>query len=81
MRRREMIVGGAAWALVAQAEQQQRVGVVLQGGAHFAGVTGLREALSATRFEHGAQPSLLVREGKAIFTSSKRQRESLKAPE
>src|SRR5688500_18360387 len=63
MRRRALLVamaGLAACGHPARAEAR-RVGVVLQGGAHFAGLAGLREALSAAPL---AQVSLLVYEGK-----------------
>jgi putative ABC transport system substrate-binding protein len=66
MRRRDAIVGvagAAAWSLVARAQQPRRVGVLLQGGAHLAGLAGLRDALSAAR-PGGAEATLLVREGK-----------------
>jgi putative ABC transport system substrate-binding protein len=63
MRRRALLVamaGLAACVLPARAEAR-RVGVVLQGGAHFAGLAGLREVLSAAPL---AQVSVLVYEGK-----------------
>src|SRR4051812_43645735 len=64
MRRRSLLAaaaGAAAFGLAARAQQPRRVGVVLQGGAHLAGVVGLREALEAARL---TDVSLLVREGK-----------------
>src|SRR3954466_195785 len=64
MRRRALLLavtGLAAGGLPAQAQQPKRIGVVLQGGAHFAGLAGLREALSAARL---SEASLLVLEGK-----------------
>jgi putative ABC transport system substrate-binding protein len=51
----------SAFGLAAGAQQPRRVGVVLQGGAHLAGVAGLREALEAARLP---DVSVLVREGK-----------------
>src|SRR4051794_3956290 len=53
--------GVAAFGLEASAQQPRRVGVLLQGGAHLAGVVGLQEALAAARL---ADVNLLVHEGK-----------------
>ena len=64
MRRRDVIVGvgaAAASSFAARAQPRGKVGVVLQGGAHLAGVAGLREALQAARL---ADVSVIVREGK-----------------
>jgi putative tryptophan/tyrosine transport system substrate-binding protein len=64
MRRRVVLAAVAsavAYGLGAKAQQSQRVGVVLQGGAHFAGLAGLRDALAASPLP---EVSLLVREGK-----------------
>jgi putative ABC transport system substrate-binding protein len=64
VRRRSLLAAAAGMAVLgfgARAQQPRRVGVVLQGGAHLAGVVGLREALAAARL---AEVSLLVREGK-----------------
>src|SRR5215211_2468473 len=64
MRRRAVLAamaGAAACGLGARAQPAKRVGVVLQGGAHLAGVAGLREALQAARL---TDVGVLVREGK-----------------
>ncbi|MFL5082716.1 MAG: ABC transporter substrate-binding protein [Microvirga sp.] len=55
------MAGAAACGLGARAQPAKRVGVVLQGGAHLAGVAGLREALEAARL---TDVGVLVREGK-----------------
>ena len=64
MRRRAVLAamaGAAACGLGARAQPAKQVGVVLQGGAHLAGVAGLREALAAARL---TDVGVLVREGK-----------------
>src|SRR4051812_3426015 len=64
MRRRTFlsaIAGVGACALAANAQQSRRGGVVLQGGAHFAGLAGVRDALKAAQLP---DVSVLVREGK-----------------
>ena len=48
-------------ALGLRAQPSKRVGVVLQGGAHLAGLGGVREALAAAGL---GEIGLLVREGK-----------------
>ena len=55
------IAGCGTWGLVADAQQPKRVGVVLQGGAHLAGLAGVRDASVAARL---LDVSLLVHEGK-----------------
>src|SRR5215204_6040293 len=55
------LAGAAACGLGARAQPAKRVGVVIQGGAHLAGVAGLREALQAARL---TDVGVLVREGK-----------------
>ena len=64
MRRRAVLAamaGAAACGLGARAQPAKRVGVVLQGGAHLAGVAGLREALQAARL---TDVGVHVRQGK-----------------
>src|SRR4051794_19414196 len=67
--------GGLAWPLASGAQQPKRVGVVLQGGAHFAGLAGVRDAFKAAQLPN---VSVLVREGKAIFVLSRAQPRSLR---
>src|SRR3954465_6968374 len=64
MRRRALLLavaGLAASGLPAKAQQPKRIGVVIQGGAHLAGLAGLRETLEAARL---ANVSLIVHQGK-----------------
>jgi ABC-type uncharacterized transport system substrate-binding protein len=64
VKRRAFIVavaGCGTLGLAARAQQPKRVGVVLQGGAHFAGLAGVRDALKVAQLPN---VSVLVREGK-----------------
>ncbi len=55
------IAGCGSLGLAALAQRAKRVGVVLQGGAHFAGLAGVRDALKAAQLPN---VSVLVHEGK-----------------
>ena len=58
-------------ALGLRAQPSNRVGVVLQGDAHLAGLAGLRKALAAAGL---GEIGLLVREGKGDLRVVKQQR-------
>ncbi len=69
MRRREFILllGQAAvgFPFVARAQQtgrNRRVGLIIQGGPHYAGLAGLRSGLNALGLEEGQEVSLVVRD-------------------
>jgi putative tryptophan/tyrosine transport system substrate-binding protein len=64
VRRRSFLAALAGSGLsghFANAQPSKRVGVVLQGGAHFAGLSGVRDALQAAGL---ANIGIIVREGK-----------------
>jgi putative ABC transport system substrate-binding protein len=71
MRRREFILflGQAAtgFPFVAQAQQTgrtRRVGLIIQGGPHYAGLAGLRMGFKALGLEEGQEVTLVVRDTK-----------------
>jgi ABC-type uncharacterized transport system substrate-binding protein len=64
MRRRTLLAAIAAVASsgrTSHAQRSKRVGLVIQGGAHLAGLAGLRQALRAARL---TDVGVLVHEGK-----------------
>jgi putative tryptophan/tyrosine transport system substrate-binding protein len=68
MRRREFVAAAAACLVPAsrsgaQPARPRRIGVVLVGGPHFAGLAGLREGLQAAGLQEGASLVLEVRGG------------------
>jgi putative tryptophan/tyrosine transport system substrate-binding protein len=69
MRRREFVFAlglatlGMPLPARAQESKLKRVGVVFQGGPHYAGLAGLREGLKAAGLEEGAQFALIPRDG------------------
>ena len=72
MRRRAVLAAMAGAAACGSALERSRrsKSASSQGGAHLAGVAGLREALAAARL---TDVGVLVRRERAIFASSKRR--------
>jgi hypothetical protein len=68
MRRRELVAALAACVVganhsSAQVAKSRRIGVVLLGGPHFAGLAGLRDGLQAAGLREGASLVVDVRGG------------------